>query len=137
MRPAWLYAKHGVADIRAARSDATNLRATTDAILTAIEQARIDGRRIILFVTGIPGAGKTLCGLNTIFGTQDAGRGTYLTGNPTLVHVLREALTRDAVTFGSKRGDVRHKMESAIQALAELPQPLRGQCSTCRPNASW
>ena len=55
---------------------------------------------LILFITGIPGAGKTLCGLDTIFGTEDAGRGTYLTGNPTLVHVLREALTRDAVGAG-------------------------------------
>ena len=55
-----LFAKHNVADIRAARSDAINLRATTEAILIEIEQARTDGERLILFVTGIPGAGKTL-----------------------------------------------------------------------------
>jgi Schlafen group 3, DNA/RNA helicase domain len=115
-----LYAKHGVAEIRAARSDAINLNATTDAILTEIAQARADGRRLILFVTGIPGAGKTLCGLNTIFGSEDAGRGTYLTGNPTLVHVLREALTRDAVAFGAKRSDANRKMTSAIQALPKF-----------------
>jgi hypothetical protein len=88
-----LYAKHGVAEIRAARSDAINLQATTDTILSEIGRARTDGVRLILFVTGIPGAGKTLCGLNTIFGGEEQGRGTYLTGNPTLVHVLREALT--------------------------------------------
>jgi hypothetical protein len=115
-----LYAKHNVADIRAARSDATNLRATTDAILAEIEQARIDGEHLILFLTGIPGAGKTLCGLNTIFGTEDAGRGTYLTGNPTLIHVLREALTRDAVDFGATRGDASRKMLAAIQALPKF-----------------
>jgi hypothetical protein len=115
-----LYAKHNVADIRAARSDAINLRATTDAILLEIEQARADGEHLILFVTGIPGAGKTLCGLNTIFGSEDAGRGTYLTGNPTLVHVLREALTRDAVDCGVKRGDAGRKMLTAIQALPKF-----------------
>ncbi len=115
-----LYAKHNVADLRAARSDSQNLGVTTSAILNAIDWARRMDRRIILFVTGIPGAGKTLCGLNTIFGADDAGRGTYLTGNPTLVHVLREALTRDAVRLGSQRGDANRKMTSAIQALPKF-----------------
>jgi hypothetical protein len=115
-----LYAKHGVADIRAARSDATNLRTTTDAILTAIERARADRCHIILFVTGIPGAGKTLCGLNAVFGAAEPSRGTYLTGNPTLVHVLREALIRDAVEFGATRGPAERKMRSAIQRLPDF-----------------
>src|SRR4051812_43724808 len=115
-----LYAKHNVADMRAARSDASNLNATTDAILAEIEQVRVDGGRLIMFVTGIPGAGKTLCGLNTIFGGEHAGRGTYLTGNPTLVHVLREALTRDAVDGGIKRGDASRRMVPAIQALPKF-----------------
>ncbi|WP_254073181.1 DNA/RNA helicase domain-containing protein [Acidisphaera sp. S103] len=115
-----LYAKHNVADIHSARSDTVNLRATTEAILSEIEQARVDGKHLILFVTGIPGAGKTLCGLDTIFGTEDGGRGTYLTGNPTLIHVLREALTRDAVEFGANRGDASRKMLAAIQALPKF-----------------
>ncbi len=115
-----LYARHGVADIRAARSDATNLRATTDAILAEIAAARAAGQRIVLFVTGIPGAGKTLCGLNTVFGAADAGRGTYLTGNPTLVHVLREALARDAMLFGTARGVADRRMASAIQRLPDF-----------------
>ena len=115
-----LYARHNVADIRAARSDATNLRATTDAILTEIAAARAANERVILFVTGIPGAGKTLCGLNTVFGTADTARGTYLTGNPTLVHVLREALARDAVQFGAKRSNADRRMLAAIQRLPDF-----------------
>ena len=47
-----LYARHNVADIRAARTDAVNLRATSDAILREIDLARTQGRRLILFVTG-------------------------------------------------------------------------------------
>lgn len=115
-----LYARHNVADIRSARSDSYNLGLTTSAILKEIEWARTNGQRIILFVTGIPGAGKTLCGLNTIFGSEDTSRGTYLTGNPTLIHVLREALTRDAVDLGAQRGDASRKMLSAIQALPQF-----------------
>jgi hypothetical protein len=111
-----LYTRHGVADIRAARADTDNLSVTTDAILAAIAAARAGGRRCILFVTGIPGAGKTLCGLNAAFGGGDAGA-TFLTGNPSLVHVLREALARDAIEGGANARMARQEMEGVIQAL--------------------
>ncbi len=113
-----LYSHNGVADIAAARADAINLSATSDAILQSIRDAETSGLHLAVFVTGIPGAGKTLCGLNTVFGTgRDAGA-VFLTGNPTLVHVLREALARDAA-----QGDravlpaKRQRTKSAIQAL--------------------
>jgi hypothetical protein len=112
-----LYARHGVAEIKAARADAENLSVTTDAIVAAILEARQAGRRVILFVTGIPGAGKTLCGLNAAFGLEGDARATFLTGNPTLVHVLREALARDAIENGAERRSARQKMEGVIQAL--------------------
>ena len=115
-----LCARHNVADIRSARSDTNNLTATSAEIQSQINEARAAGQRLILFVTGIPGAGKTLCGLNAIFGDDDGARGTYLTGNPTLVHVLREALVRDAVTFRTKRSDAVRRMQGAIQALPKF-----------------
>lgn len=112
-----LYARHGVAEIKAARADTSNLSTTTDAILAEIAEAREENRHIAIFVTGIPGAGKTLCGLNAAFGAGDAGSATFLTGNPTLVHVLREALAQDAIESGADRRAARQQMESAIQAL--------------------
>ncbi len=113
-----LFSTHGVADIAAARADAHNLTATTDAILAAIHAAEAGRRHIILFVTGIPGAGKTLCGLNAVFGTGRAAGAVFLTGNPSLVHVLREALARDAAaTHPEGLRGARQRMESAIQAL--------------------
>jgi hypothetical protein len=112
-----LYARHGVAEIRAARADSTNLSITTKAIIEAISVARGEGQRLCLFVTGIPGAGKTLCGLNAAFGLEGAARATFLTGNPTLVHVLREALARDAIENGADRRVARQQMEGVIQAL--------------------
>ncbi len=105
-----LYAHHGVAEIAAAHAGPGSLHATRTAISAAITQAASGRRPTIIFVTGIPGAGKTLCGLDTAF----AGRAAFLTGNPSLVHVLREALARDATT--SLRA-ARQRMESVIQAL--------------------
>ena len=113
-----LYSHHGVADIAAARADAVNLTTTTDAILAAVKTAKSESQYIALFVTGIPGAGKTLCGLNAVFGTGRDANATFLTGNPTLVHVLREALARDAA-----QGDrnlmraARQRTKASIQAL--------------------
>ena len=113
-----LYGQNGVAEIAAARADATNLTRTTRAILAALAQARDAGEKIICFVTGIPGAGKTLCGLNAALGAPlGQTRATFLTGNPTLVHVLREALARDAIGRGADPRATRHRMEGVIQAL--------------------
>ena len=113
-----LYSRHGVADIRAARADVHNLGRTTEAILGAIDAAREGGLHHALFITGIPGAGKTLCGLNAVFGVGREGEAAFLTGNPTLVHVLREALARDAALGGGTSLDAaRRKAETSIQAL--------------------
>jgi hypothetical protein len=113
-----LFSHHGVDDIAATRADAKNLSVTTDAILAAIAEARLGSRHLILFVTGIPGAGKTLCGLNAVFGAGRNAGATFLTGNPTLVHVLREALARDAAAGDrSQLRAARQRTKAAIQAL--------------------
>lgn len=111
-----LYARHGVADIAAAGAEAGSLHATHTVISDAIAAAAAYRRPTIVFVTGIPGAGKTLCGLNVAL-AGDARLATFLTGNPALVHVLREALARDpAPTRGALRA-ARQRMDSVIQAL--------------------
>ena len=110
-----LYNRHSVADIAAARADVGNLGRTTAAIVHAIESARSAGRHEVLFVTGIPGAGKTLCGLNAVFGAATGA--AFLTGNLPLVHVMREALARDAHDQGRSIRVARQETESAIQPL--------------------
>ena len=110
-----LYSRHSVADIASARADVGNLTRTTDAIRATIEQARATNRHEVVFVTGIPGAGKTLCGLQAVFGA-DTGA-AFLTGNLPLVHVMREALARDARDQGQSIRMARQKTESAIQPL--------------------
>lgn len=109
------YGRHGVADIAEARADVGNLTHTTRAIRHAITQACMHHQHVVLFVTGIPGAGKTLCGLNTVFGAE-AGA-AFLTGNLPLVHVMREALARDAHMQGRSMRVARQETEGAIQPL--------------------
>ncbi len=91
-----LYARNGVAEIAAAGADRASLARTTAAITRAIQAAREAGTRLAIFVTGVPGAGKTLCGLNTVFGEARADGAAFLTGNAPLVAVLRAALAEDA-----------------------------------------
>ncbi|MBV9250517.1 MAG: DUF2075 domain-containing protein [Acetobacteraceae bacterium] len=110
-----LFTRHGVGEIAAARADVGNLTRTTRAIISAVQDASSKRRHVVLFVTGVPGAGKTLCGLNTVFGT-DSGA-AFLTGNLPLVHVLREALARDARDQGRSIRVARQEVESAIQPL--------------------
>lgn len=111
-----LYRKHGVEDIKAARADANNLTVTTDAILQALRDARSGSRYIVVFVTGIPGAGKTLCGLNVVFSADVEA--AFLTGTLPMVYVLRAALTKDAGQTGVKSKDqARRETRSKIQSI--------------------
>jgi hypothetical protein len=110
-----LYSKHGVADLANARADVGNLTRTTTAIQAAVAQARANDAHVVIFVTGIPGAGKTLCGLNSVFGS-DSGA-AFLTGNFPLVFVMRQALERDARDQGRSQRVAKQETESAIQPL--------------------
>ncbi|MGH7101279.1 MAG: DUF2075 domain-containing protein [Acetobacteraceae bacterium] len=113
-----LYAGHGVAEITAARAGSAELERTTKAVLDAVASAETERRHLVLFVTGVPGAGKTLVGLNVVFGTGRRLGAAYLTGNPTLVLVLREALARDAARHGTGRlRQARQEVEGKIQRL--------------------
>lgn len=94
-----LYAGHGVADISRSDAGAKNLSATMDAIDDVIAACRANKTKAICFVTGVPGAGKTLVGLNVATKHATAGElhSVFLSGNGPLVAILREALARDQV----------------------------------------
>lgn len=95
-----LYAQHSVESIARSDADAQNLGTTSSRVEEIIEHARLNRQKVICFVTGVPGAGKTLVGLNvaTQRGSQDdPTHAVFLSGNGPLVDVLREALTRDEV----------------------------------------
>ena len=93
-----LYTTHSVENITRSDADAKNLTVTTRKISEIIEVAKNENRKIICFVTGVPGAGKTLVGLNVATSHLDNENGNasvYLSGNAPLVAILQEALARD------------------------------------------
>jgi hypothetical protein len=94
-----LFGGHSVREISHAYAD--NLSRTTDAILEGIKEAKEHGSRLICFITGVPGAGKTLTGLNAVHDpewSQGGKRGVFLSGNGPLVKIMSQALVRNAVS---------------------------------------
>ena len=101
-----LYRGHNVHDITRSDAGAENLTVTTDEINKIIEYSKTNNRKSICFVTGVPGAGKTLVGLNIAIERSDAHAGehaVFLSGNYPLVTVLQEALARDKVAQAKAR----------------------------------
>src|SRR6266511_1528776 len=103
-----LYAQNSVEANARYDAGARNLRITSQRIEELIDESRAKQLRCICFVTGVPGAGKTLVGLNVATRRRDHDQPThavFLSGNGPLVAVLREALTRDEVARRKRRGE--------------------------------
>jgi hypothetical protein len=92
-----LFAKHDIREL--SHSYADNLTHTTDFLISVVERAQRERRKSICFVTGVPGAGKTLAGLNVLHCPQlmhdERPFGAFLSGNIPLVKVLLEALAQN------------------------------------------
>src|SRR4029453_6440918 len=93
-----LFAGHNVREIAHSHAGAKNLTATSDRIVEIVQQAQRYGEKVICFVTGIPGAGKTLAGLNVVHNPalRPEGRpaGVFLSGNGPLVRIVSAAIAR-------------------------------------------
>jgi Uncharacterized conserved protein (DUF2075) len=135
-----IFAGHNVRSI--ANADADNLRSASNRIVALIDQARIERRRYLVLLTGVPGSGKTLAGLDVVHnaiaaGVENEGEIVYLSGNTPLVVVLREALARDKQAKNLTRGlrtsigDVRRQVRTRIQHINDfLLESLRGSTSS-------
>ena len=114
-----LYANHDVSEITRSEGSASNIKATSDKLIDIISDAKSHNKKVIAFVTGVPGAGKTLVGLNIATlkrAEDDATHAVYLSGNGPLVKVLQEALTRDEVErSGGTKTAARTKVKAFIQ----------------------
>lgn len=122
-----LYEKHNVTDITKSGGD---IEKTSKALSKIIDDCRSEHRKAICFITGVPGAGKTLIGLNTaIEQSSKEGKAVYLSGNFPLVEVLQEALTRDYIErkrciesdeekkTRTKKGNAKREVKTFIQMI--------------------
>lgn len=119
-----LYGQHSVADLSRSDAGAKNLSVTSAAVDRVIESARAQHKKAICFITGVPGAGKTLVGLDVATKHMDASNelhSVYLSGNGPLVKILCEALTRNEIARAKAQnmrlrvGETRKAVEAFIQ----------------------
>ncbi len=135
-----LYMNHSVEDITKHEADKAGIDTCTDLILDIIRQSKARHQKSICFVTGVPGAGKTLVGLNVAIQQERGDLAVYLSGNGPLVKVLTEALARDKVQKEKTAGRRCTKTEAERQVsrfiqiihryrdnmLAKLKVPIQG-----------
>ena len=119
-----LYSRHSVAAIARNDAGARNLHSTSRTVEDIIERSRARREKAVVFVTGVPGAGKTLVGLNvaTERRAADETHAVFLSGNGPLVAVLREALVQDecrrqkeAGQLAERKGQIRQRVKPFIQ----------------------
>ena len=128
-----LYNGHSVTDISRSDASAINLGQTSDAISEIIRNSKADSNKSICFLTGVPGAGKTLVGLN--IATKHINKrndlySVFLSGNGPLVAILREALARDKVRSEKEKGRKLRKGEvlSDVKMFIQNVHHFRDDC---------
>jgi hypothetical protein len=128
-----LYAQHSVDAIARHDAGAQNLHITSQRIEELVDEAKTRKQKHICFVTGVPGAGKTLVGLNVATQRRDVNQPThavFLSGNGPLVAVLREALTRDEFErqrvrgIRARKGKVGESVKAFIQNVHHFRDEL-------------
>lgn len=122
-----LYTGHNVDEISRSDAGAINLSLTCNRISEIIHRARVGRQKAICLITGVPGSGKTLAGLNIATRQQktDNEHAVFLSGNGPLVAVLQEALVRDKsasdIKFSSasrpKKKDAERQVRAFIQNI--------------------
>ena len=122
-----LYRGHSVDDISRNEAGAENLSVTSSYIASVVARSRQEKIKSICFVTGVPGSGKTLAGLNLANATLSnaEGHAVFLSGNGPLVDVLRTALTDDRLAKiraeepdrKVRRAEVERQTEAFIQNI--------------------
>ncbi len=128
-----LYGGHSVEEISRSDASAINLSQTSDSISEIIRSAKEESLKAICFVTGVPGAGKTLVGLNIATTHIDKNKELYsvfLSGNGPLVAILREALARDKVRREKEHGRKLKKGEamSEVKMFVQNVHHFRDEC---------
>lgn len=128
-----LYNNHSVTEITRSDAGATNLSLTSKAVSKIISESKAQSKKSICLVTGVPGAGKTLVGLDVAtqhINADDQLYSVYLSGNGPLVKILCEALARDRVRRASELGKKERigVARSDVKAFIQNVHHFRDDC---------
>lgn len=128
-----LYRGHSVSEISRTDAGATNLSVTSKTVAGVIQTTKAHNEKAICFVTGVPGAGKTLVGLDAAtkhIDRKDELYSVFLSGNGPLVAILQEALARDKVRQSRLRGTAVRKgvALSEVRAFIQNVHHFRDEC---------
>ena len=117
-----LFQAHDVREVSHAHAD--NTTEALDALASVIRKSREEGLRSLCFLTGVPGAGKTLVGLNAAYSrtmAETAGEPiTFASGNQPLLDVLKAALTLNRTREGRTSREVGHELAAPVQNVHEF-----------------
>lgn len=135
-----LYNGHSVSEISRSDASAINLSETSAAVTSIINDSKNGQFKSICFLTGVPGAGKTLVGLNiatTHFDKSSELYSVFLSGNGPLVNILCEALARDKVQRGKEVGDKVRKGDALreVKLFIQNVHHFRDECLKDKDNA--
>ena len=122
-----LYRGHDVKEISRNEAGADNLSMTSAYIEQVAVDSEKNSRKSICFVTGVPGSGKTLAGLNIAVSRMRArneDHAVFLSGNGPLVDVLREALTIDAMQQAAHQAPPRPSKPAQYQKASAVIQNI-------------
>ena len=122
-----LYKNHSVEDITRNEAGAENLSTTANYVSLVIDQSKRHRRKSICFVTGVPGSGKTLAGLNIAnlrTKVSEDEHAVFLSGNGPLVKVLRAALIRDQKLQAKTEGVPVDRKTSAARTVEQFIQNI-------------
>ena len=125
-----MYRNHSVKDISRNDAGAHNLTATTETINQIIDDCKRNHKKAICFVTGVPGAGKTLAGLNIANERHnfDADEhAVFLAGNGPLVDILQAALAKDR---SSRAGITIAEAKKETKAFIQIIHRFRDEALT-------
>lgn len=113
------YKSHNLTQIAHSEAGQTDIDSCENKLGEIISYAEQNKKKVVCFVTGVPGAGKTLVGLDVVAKNLDKGvnnLSVYLSGNGSLVEVLREALARSVKSEKKYSKDTKVAIEALIQS---------------------
>ena len=128
-----LYNGHSVAEISRSDAGGEDLHRTTETIANIVAHAKANSCKVACFVTGVPGAGKTLIGLNVAtqhFDREKNAYSVFLSGNGPLVKILQEALARDKVARSAAAGErlKKNAARSEVKMFIQNVHHYRDEC---------